>query len=385
MLFIHWSASTSSLHTGRQDLAGEGEQGRYLSRKLQDGGTLAMRRASKQLMLFEEQEITALDPKLARLMQICGIEQLPPVHTRHIALSQILVPGEAQVVASPRFIRSIDLVGIRQPPSVAFEKGSAWDDPDATYVVVMGRRRIVCARHLVAAKGDARFQTIKCEVYEWNAPRLNAFLGLVENELRSQAWVADVIRLRQLISEGIAMTLDDLKTYGFHAKTIKGRLDIALLPTAILDQICTGTVSLDLAMQITRLKAAQLHRLETLVQDGEPVTADLVKSLFKRQVNQGLVSVQANVAQLWTALPDSMPDVASVPLSSPTVQALPTTPNGSIQPLTVLAMLKQFEVQTQHDPVLQRVSTLTKVLIKELEMVLPTVPMILQQGETKHV
>jgi hypothetical protein len=344
-----------------------------------------MRKASQQLMLFEEQEITALDSKLARLMQICGIEQLPPVHTRQVALSQILIPGEAQVVASPRFIRSIDLVGIRQPPSVAFEKGSAWDAPDASYIVVMGRRRIVSARHLMKTKGDARFQTIKCEVYEWNAPRLNAFLGLVENELRSQAWIADVIRLRQLIGEGIAMTLDDLKSYGFHAKTIKGRLDIALLPTAILDQICTGTVSLDLAMQITRLKAAQLHRLETLVQDGEPVTADLVKSLFKRQVNQGLASVQTNGAQLWTTLPDTMPDVASLSLSSPTVQALPPTLNGSIQSSTVLAMLKQFEVQTQHDPVLQRVDTLTKVLIKELEVVLATMPIITEQGGTKHV
>src|SRR2546421_7213316 len=113
------------------------------------------------------------------------------------------------------------------------------------------------------AKGDARFQTIKCEVYEWNAPRLNAFLGLVENEQRSQSWVADVVRLRQLLREGVAMTLEDLKAYGFHAKTIKGRLDIALLPHAILDQICTGRVSLDVAMQVLRLKEAQLQRLET--------------------------------------------------------------------------------------------------------------------------
>src|SRR2546423_14656845 len=101
-----------------------------------------MRTANKQLVLFQEGEIGALDPKLARLMQVCGIEQLPPVHTRQVALSQIVVPDEAQVVASPRFIRSIDLVGIRQPPSVAYESGSAWDAPDATYVVVMGRRRI---------------------------------------------------------------------------------------------------------------------------------------------------------------------------------------------------------------------------------------------------
>ncbi len=333
-----------------------------------------MRRTSKQPTLFQESERAALDPKLARLMQICGIEQLPPVHTRQVALSQIVVPDEVQVVVSPRFMRSIDLVGIRQPPSVAYERGSAWDGPDASYVVVMGRRRIVSARHLMAAKGDARFQTIKCEVYEWNAPRLNAFLGLVENEQRSASWVADVVRLRQLIGEGVAMTLDDLKACGFHAKTIKGRLDIALLPGIILDQICAGTVSLDAAMQITRLKEAPLHRLETLVEDGEELTADLVKSLFKRQVNQGLASVQTTLSQMGTALPGPVWDPAPISLSTPTVQAS-----------TVLTLLRQFEVQTQHDPALQRVGTLTRVLIKELEMVLHPSSMTTQQGETSHV
>ena len=323
-------------------------------------------------------EIAVLDPKLARLMQICGIDQLPPVHTKQVALDKIVIPGEAPVVASPRFIRSIDLVGIRQPPSVAFESGSAWDSPDATYVVVMGRRRIVSARHLMATRDDARFQTIKCEVYEWNAPRLNAFLGLVENEQRSQSWVADVVGLRQLIGEGIAMTLEDLKAYGFHAKTIKGRLDIALLPNAILDQICTGMVSLDVAMQVLRLKEAQLHHLETLVQDGEQVTADLVKSLLKKQVNQGLASVQTNLSQMWTAIASTVPDTAPISLSSPTVQELASR----AQPATVLAVLKQFEVQTQHDPVLQRVSTLTKVLIKELEMVLHIPSITTREGET---
>jgi len=235
------------------------------------------------------------------------------------------------------------------------------------------------------AKGDARFQTIKCEVYEWNAPRLNAFLGLIENELRAQAWVADVIRLRQLISEGIVMTLEDLNAYGFHAKTIKGRLDIALLPSAILDQICAGTVSLDVAMQILRLKEAQLHHLETLAQDGEQVTADLVKGLLKRQVNQGLASVQTNLSQMWTSAPGTVRDTALISLSSPTVQARTSTSNEPVHPSTVLAVLQQFEAQTQHDPVLQRAHTLTRVLIKELEMVMHTPSMTTQKGETRHV
>ncbi len=181
------------------------------------------------------------------------------------------------------------------------------------------------------------------------------------------------------------MTLDDLKAYGFHAKTIKGRLDIALLPGVILDQICAGTVSLDVAMQITRLKETPLHRLETLVADGEPVTADLVKSLFKRQVNQGLASVQTSLSQMGTALPGPMWDPAPTSLSTPTIQAPAPISNGPISASTVLALLHQFEVQTQHDPVLQRVGTLTRVLIKELEMVLHTPSMTTGEGETSHV
>jgi len=171
----------------------------------------------------------------------------------------------------------------------------------------------------------------------------------------------------------------------FHAKTIKGRLDIALLPNAILDQICTGMVSLDVAMQVLRLKEVQLHRLETLVQDGEELTADLVKSLLKKQVNQGLASVQTNLSHMWTAIPGTVPDSAAIPQSSPTVQELPSASNEPASPVTVLALLKQFELQTQHDPALQRVGTLTKVLIKELEIALHTQSMTKKEGETTDV
>jgi len=243
----------------------------------------------------------------------------------------------------------------------------------------MGRRRIASARHLMIARDDARFQTIKCEVYEWNAPRLNAFLGLVENEQRAASWVADVIRLRQLIREGVAMTLDDLKAYGFHAKTIKGRLDIALLPNALLDQICAGTVSLEVAMQITRLKEAERERLDTLAQDGEAITPELVKSLLRRQVNQGLISVQGTVSQMWTTLPTEN----QVPSFSQATQIPVATESSSVA--TVLTLLKQFEPQTQSNAALQRVGMLTRVLIKELEIVLCTDSLTTQEGETSHV
>lgn len=328
--------------------------------------------ATKRAPLLQEGDIAALDPKFARLMQICGIKELPPVHTRLVSLEHITVTHEALVKPSARFIRSIELVGIRQPPSVAFCAGSSWDADDARYVVVMGRRRIAAAQRLLA-KGDQRFKNVKCEVYEWNAPRLSAFLALVENEQRSEAWIQDVIHLRELIQEGVAMTLDDLADYGFNRKTIKGRLEIALLPDAICDQICAGTVSLEVAMQITRLKAAERERLTALVQAGEALTPELVKSLFKKQVDQGLASVQANLSQIWTALPD------------PTLAALQTPPNETTPSSTLTQLLSLLHhVEAQKLPELQRVQPLIQVLMQEL-VTIQRQMMSGQKGEEAHV
>src|SRR5689334_11469539 len=78
---------------------------------------IAMRTGTKRTQLFQEGEIAALDPRLARLMQICGIKELPPVHTMPVPLERITVTYEALARPSARFIRSIELVGIRQPPS----------------------------------------------------------------------------------------------------------------------------------------------------------------------------------------------------------------------------------------------------------------------------
>ncbi len=343
-----------------------------------------MRTGTKRPSLFQEGDVAALDPKLQRLMQICGIKELPPVHTKQVPLERITLPSETQVRLSARFMRSIELVGIRQPPSVAFCSGTAWDADDASYVVVMGRRRLVAARRLLA-KGNARFKTIKCEVYERNVPRLNAFLGLVENDQRSESWVQDVVSLRQLIREGVAMTLDDLKAYGFNARTIRGRLDIALLPNAILDQICAGAVNLDVAMQITRLRETERERLNAMSHEGEELTSELVGSLLKRQVNQGLISMHTNLSQVWTALANES-QVAPAALSSPlSIQSHSAMPDGPPSVAHMLMMLRQFEPQTRMEAALQRAGTLTQVLIKELEIVQRSQPVPRQEGEPIHV
>lgn len=310
----------------------------------------------------QEGDIAAIDPKLQRLLQICEISDLPAVHTMMVCLDSIIVPSEESVKPAAGLIRNIKLVGIRQPPSVAWYGGSAWDADDATYMVVMGRRRIASVRKLLAS-GDLRFKTIKCEVYERNEPRLNAFLGLVENEQRGASWVQDVIRLRQLITEGVAMTLDDLADYGFNRRTLRGRLDIAQLPQAILDQICAGNVSLDVAMQISRLKDASRELLMALVGAGEEITAELVQNLLRRQVNRGLTHVQIDLSQMWM----SQGDQAAAPtLCEPLQEEL----GSALTPTQLLVLLRQFEPQIQSNAAMRRVGMLTKVLMKELEITL---------------
>lgn len=340
--------------------------------------------------LFGEGEVASVDPKLERLMQICGIKALPPVHTKAVPLERIVVLDEPLVRPSPRFVNSIKLIGIRQPPSVAFLSGNGWDSEDATYVVVMGRRRVVSARRLLA-KGDVRFTHIKCEVYEQNLPRLNAFLAMLENNQRAEAWRQDVVSLRQLIGEGVAMTLDDLAAYGFNRKTIKARLQIALLPSPLIDQICAGVVSQQTAMQMTRLKAAERNRLCALVQEGEELTAELVKHFFKRQVNASLATVHLNLAQAWTALstqpgapsPAALSGTAEITSSTAPIPMGAALSEGPVSASHLLPLLRQFEAHTRTDTTLMRAGALVQVLIQELEIAARTQQK--REGESLHV
>ncbi len=172
---------------------------------------IEMASKKKSSPLVESGEIAGIgDSKLAKLMQRCGIEVMPACHTMLVPIESITVPEPALVRPSANFLKSIRTYGIRQPPSVAFLSGSAYDAPDAKYVVVMGSRRVVSAHHLFFKEQDPRFKVIKCEVYEHHVPGLNDVLALMENSLRSDAWVRDIVRLRRLVEQKIALTLDEL-------------------------------------------------------------------------------------------------------------------------------------------------------------------------------
>jgi hypothetical protein len=333
--------------------------------------------SKKASPLVESGEIAGIgDSKLAKLMQRCGIEVMPPCHTMLVPIESITVPDPALVRPSANLVKNIETYGIRQPPSVAFLSGAACDAPDAKYVVVMGSRRVVSARHLFFKKQDPRFKAIKCEVYEQNVPGLNDVLALMENSLRSDAWVRDIIRLRRLIEQKIAMTLDDLAEYGFQRSSIKKKLDIALLPAALLDPICAGEVSWNTAMQIIRLREGPRNQLVTFVQSGKELTAELVKEVYRGQIDQGMNSVQVAMLHMWQQPATNAQTTGNGHAGSTSSGSLTRdegtslVTGGTPSPAEVLAMLQRFEARIQRDQTLSHVATLNQVYLNELQAVL---------------
>jgi len=178
-----------------------------------------MQRTSKQKALLEG-EVQQVDEKLLTLMRRLGIESLPSHETMLLPRERILVPGEALIIRpSKRLVKSIQRVGILQAPSVVRLGGTSPSDPEATFEVVIGRRRVIAA-------GLAGLQVIKCEVYASSTPQLSSLLALVENAQRSAAWIKEVEDLRRLIDDGVGMTIDDLADFGFDRGALAERLKI---------------------------------------------------------------------------------------------------------------------------------------------------------------
>src|SRR6266700_2684287 len=221
-----------------------------------------MPRKTKQQPLLEG-DIQEVDNKLLALMQRLGITALPPHETMLLPLERMVVPG-AVLLTRPaaRLVKSIQKVGLLQAPALVLSSGITPHDPDATFEVVLGRRRILAARM-------AGLSVAKCEVYASGTPKLSALLGLIENEQRSAAWIKEIEDLHRLIDEGVGMTLDDLADFGFHRGQLAERLKIARLPDPILMQLFAGKVSQEVAKRMARLSPAHQEQVAELAQEGE--------------------------------------------------------------------------------------------------------------------
>src|SRR6266581_9305256 len=188
---------------------------------------------------------------------------LPDHETMLIPTERLVVVGADHLARSAkRLVKSIQHVGILQPPTVVVQERVDLHDLEATFEVIAGRRRVLAGRL-------AGLPVIKCEVYAASTLPLSALLALIENEQRSAAWVREVEALRCLIDEGVGMTLDDLAAFGFDRATLAERLKIAQLPTPLQNRILSGNVSREAARKLVRLTQAQQERVASLATTGE--------------------------------------------------------------------------------------------------------------------
>ena len=341
-----------------------------------------MPRTPKHQPLLEG-DVEQVDEKLLALLHRLGITALPSHETMLLPLERMTVPG-AVLLARPsaRLVKSIEKVGILQAPAVVLLTGSTPHDPEATFEVILGRRRILAAR-------IAGLSVAKCEVYTAGTPQLSALLGLIENAQRSAAWIKEVEDLHRLIDDGIGMTLDDLAEFGFHRGSLAERLKIALLPGPILTQILAGKISQEVAKKITRLSPAQQEQVAQLTREGEDITAERIKCVLRAQINTGLAPVQTALTHAWADVPELYVHPTSGNGHTPftamgEVTTCAGTADASLSPAQVLAVLEGFEPQTSANPSLSRAGLLARVLIKELQIALRQNTIVTSTTETRE-
>jgi ParB-like chromosome segregation protein Spo0J len=310
------------------------------------------------------QAVSSTDEKLIALMRRLGIDAFPHHETLLLPIARISVPGAELLRPSRNLMKSIKLVGVQQAPAVVLLTGTGLRDPDATWQVIFGRRRTLAAR----LNG---LTALKCEAYESGTPQLAALLALIENEQRSVAWIKEIQDLRLLIDQKVGMTLDELVEFGFDRRVLKERLKIAQLPLPILTAIFAGQVNEATARRIARLTSSQQERLADLVCAGEPLTAELIKSTLRRQINTGLVLLQDVLAQSMAApMQTGYPGETG---AEPVADSFHNTgdesaSSGPANLAQVLTVLRSFERQLLPSSATQTLRLLTRSLIQQLEV-----------------
>jgi ParB/RepB/Spo0J family partition protein len=252
-----------------------------------------MTTTSAPVLEAQDEDIQEVSPASVVLWRRLGLEALPDHETMLIPTERLVVAGADHLMRSAkRLLKSIQHVGILQPPSVVVQGEVDLHDPEATFEVIAGRRRVLAARL-------TKLPVVKCEVYAASTMPLSALLALIENEQRSAAWVREVEALRCLIDEGVGMTLDDLAAFGFDRATLSERLKIAQLPAPLLSRVLVGGVSREVARKLVRLTQAQQERIASLAEMGEELTAERVNDLLRAQINAGFAPIQSALVQGW--------------------------------------------------------------------------------------
>ena len=319
-------------------------------------------------------EISAQDEALLALMKRLGIESPLRYETRHLPIDRLIVPGEKLMKASAgQFQTNIQLVGLLHAPLVVLEEGQGIDDPEATFRVVAGRRR-------VAGACRAGLTYIECRVYDALSPQMRALIVLSENMHRSPAWVEELKALVELVDEGVGMTDTELaKSLGVPVTRVREQLKLAHLPPPLLSQIFAGKMSQGTAKQLVRLSKTQQAFLASLAEMGEEITTELVEQILRRQISTGLAPLQEMLAQQWQeGAPEAAHTNGNHVLSmcelartdQGTQERTLHTENHEVEISLshLLSTLYAFEEQLPQYQETARTHLLTRALCQELEM-----------------
>ncbi len=321
-----------------------------------------------------EREISAQDEALLALMKRLGIESPLSYQTRHLPIERLIIPGEKLMKSSAgQFQTNIQLVGLLHAPLVVLEHGQGIDDPEATFRVVAGRRR-------VAGAYRAGLTYIECRVYDALSPQMRALIMLSENMHRSPAWVEELKALVELVDEGVGMTDTELaKSLGVPVTRVREQLKLAHLPSPLLSQIFAGKMNLGTAKQLVRLSKTQQAFLASLAEVGEEITTELVEQILRRQISTGLTPLQemlthhgeertmevehANGNQAM-----SLRESASADQGATGWELNTEVPAVEISLSNLLPTLLAFEQQLPQSQEVARARLLIKALCQELEM-----------------
>ena len=105
-----------------------------------------MTTTSAPVLETQDEDMQAVNPVSAVLWRRLGLEALPDHETLLIPTDRLVVVGADHLARSAkRLVKSIRHVGILQPPSVVVQGESDLHDPEATFEVIAGRRRVLAA------------------------------------------------------------------------------------------------------------------------------------------------------------------------------------------------------------------------------------------------